>query len=133
MRTLTPSILDYRRYDVALPSATQNELDENEAEEVIKRGARYVAEGSNMGCTEGAIGVFEKSRVEKGKQGCWYGPGKVSPLAFFAFPPLPLELVLTVNLKTRFSYAGQQLWWCRSFRSRDGTKQLSPHLGTRDS
>ncbi|PWN53623.1 putative NADP-specific glutamate dehydrogenase [Violaceomyces palustris] len=66
-------------YDVALPCATQNELDDKEAEEAIKRGCRYVAEGSNMGCTEKAIGVFEKSRVEKGKAGaCWYGPGKAA-------------------------------------------------------
>ncbi|KAN0061807.1 NADP-dependent glutamate dehydrogenase [Thecaphora frezii] len=67
------------KYDVALPCATQNELNEKEAEEAIKRGCRYVAEGSNMGCTQEAINVFEKSRIEGGKaKACWYGPGKAA-------------------------------------------------------
>ncbi|EPQ28599.1 uncharacterized protein PFL1_03902 [Pseudozyma flocculosa PF-1] len=67
------------RYDVALPCATQNELNEQEAEEAIKRGCRYVAEGSNMGCTQEAINVFERSRIEGGKaKACWYGPGKAA-------------------------------------------------------
>jgi glutamate dehydrogenase (NADP+) len=34
--------------DVALPSATQNEVSEEEAKALIKAGVRYVAEGSNM-------------------------------------------------------------------------------------
>lgn len=34
--------------DVALPCATQNELDGDEAKALIKCGVRYVAEGSNM-------------------------------------------------------------------------------------
>jgi glutamate dehydrogenase/leucine dehydrogenase len=34
--------------DVALPSATQNEVSEDEAKALIKAGVRYVAEGSNM-------------------------------------------------------------------------------------
>lgn len=65
-----------KEYDVALPSATQNELDASDAEAAIKAGCRFVAEGSNMGVDAGGIDVFEKSRAEKGAKGCWYGPGK---------------------------------------------------------
>lgn len=67
------------KYDVALPCATQNELDAKDAEEALKRGCKFVAEGSNMGVDAGGIDVFEKSRMEKGKAGgCWYGPGKAA-------------------------------------------------------
>lgn len=66
----------YERYDVALPSATQNELDASDAEAAISKGCRFVAEGSNMGVDAGGIEVFEKSRIAKGSKGCWYGPGK---------------------------------------------------------
>ena len=66
-------------YDVALPCATQNELDAKDAEEAIKRGCKFVAEGSNMGVDAGGIDVFERSRMQKGtKGGCWYGPGKAA-------------------------------------------------------
>ncbi|PWN92007.1 glutamate dehydrogenase [Acaromyces ingoldii] len=67
-----------KAYDAALPCATQNELDKSDAEEAIKRGCKYVAEGSNMGVDADGISVFEKSRAEKGKGGCWYGPGKAA-------------------------------------------------------
>ncbi|KAG6853295.1 hypothetical protein C0991_005390 [Blastosporella zonata] len=60
----------------ALPGATQNEVSGEEAEALVAAGVRVVAEGSNMGCTEEAIEVFEKARKE-GK-GVWYAPGKAS-------------------------------------------------------
>lgn len=63
-------------YDVALPCATQNEMDDKEAESAIKAGCKFVAEGSNMGLTQSAIDVFEKARTD-GK-GAWYGPGKAA-------------------------------------------------------
>nr|AAA82936.1 NADP-glutamate dehydrogenase [Laccaria bicolor] len=62
---------------VALPGATQNEVSKTEAEDLIKAGVRIVAEGSNMGCTEDAIAVFEESR-KAGAGGVWYAPGKAS-------------------------------------------------------
>lgn len=65
--------------DVALPSATQNEVSEEEAEALIKQGCKFIAEGSNMGCSQEAIGVFEKHRKEQKGQAIWYGPGKSSP------------------------------------------------------
>ncbi|KAI6085986.1 NADP-specific glutamate dehydrogenase [Hypoxylon rubiginosum] len=65
--------------DIALPCATQNEVNKEEAEALVKNGARFVAEGSNMGCEQAAIDVFEAARKEQGKdKGIWYAPGKAS-------------------------------------------------------
>ena len=65
--------------DVALPSATQNEVSGEEAEGLIKAGCKFIAEGSNMGCTQEAIDVFEKARKEKpGAESIWYAPGKAA-------------------------------------------------------
>ncbi|KAG8966850.1 hypothetical protein FRC03_011264 [Tulasnella sp. 419] len=66
------------RADIALPSATQNEVSEDEARALINAGVRIVAEGSNMGCTQEAIDVFEQNRASKGAEGIWYAPGKAS-------------------------------------------------------
>jgi len=63
------------KFDIALPSATQNEVDGADAELLVKAGVKIVAEGSNMGCTQDAVRVFEHSRLEKG---IWYAPGKAS-------------------------------------------------------
>jgi len=65
-----------RASDIALPCATQNEVSGEEAEALVKAGVKIVAEGSNMGCTQEAIDVFEKARFEKGT--IWYAPGKAS-------------------------------------------------------
>ncbi|PFH46734.1 hypothetical protein AMATHDRAFT_7450 [Amanita thiersii Skay4041] len=62
---------------IALPGATQNEVSGEEAEMLVKAGVRIVAEGSNMGCTQEAIDVFEASR-KTGLGGVWYAPGKAS-------------------------------------------------------
>lgn len=63
------------KVDVVLPSATQNEVSADEAEALIAAGARYVADGSNMGCTQEAIEIFEKVRKEKKGEAIWYAPG----------------------------------------------------------
>lgn len=64
--------------DVALPCATQNEVSEDEAEALVKAGAKFIAEGSNMGCTQEAITVFEENRKAQKAEGIWYGPGKAA-------------------------------------------------------
>jgi len=66
------------KVDVALPCATQNEVSKEEAEALIKSGARFIAEGSNMGCTQDAIDVFEADRKSKGDKAIWYAPGKAA-------------------------------------------------------
>ena len=57
--------------DVALPCATQNELDGEAARELVKNGVQCVAEGANMPSTLEAIRVFESN-------GVLYAPGKAS-------------------------------------------------------
>lgn len=57
--------------DVALPTATQNELFEEHAEMLVKNGVKYVAEGANMPCTNEAIKVFQQA-------GICYAPGKAA-------------------------------------------------------
>ena len=41
--------------DIALPCATQNELDENDARQLMENGVKCIAEVSNMGCTAEAV------------------------------------------------------------------------------
>ena len=57
--------------DVALPCATQNELDENDAAVLVKNGVVCVAEGANMPSTIEAAKAFEAA-------GVLYAPGKAS-------------------------------------------------------
>ena len=47
--------------DVALPCATQNEIDEESAVALVKNGVKYVAEGANMPSTLEAIETFQKA------------------------------------------------------------------------
>ena len=57
--------------DIALPCATQNELDEDGAKLLIKNGCILVAEGANMPATEGAIKKLQEAEV-------LFGPGKAA-------------------------------------------------------
>jgi glutamate dehydrogenase (NADP+) len=57
--------------DVALPCATQNELDATDAATLVRNGVIAVAEGANMPTTVDAIKLFEHS-------GVLYAPGKAS-------------------------------------------------------
>lgn len=57
--------------DIALPSATQNELAEQHAVRLVKNGVRAVAEGANMPCTPDAVDVLREA-------GVLYGPGKAA-------------------------------------------------------
>jgi glutamate dehydrogenase (NADP+) len=66
------------KVDVALPCATQNEVSKEEAEALINSGARFIAEGSNMGCTQEAIDVFESHRKSNKDKAIWYAPGKAA-------------------------------------------------------
>ncbi|MCB0623563.1 MAG: NADP-specific glutamate dehydrogenase, partial [Saprospiraceae bacterium] len=57
--------------ELAFPSATQNEIDRDDAENLIKNGFIGVAEGANMPTTAAGIDVFQKARI-------LYAPGKAS-------------------------------------------------------
>ena len=56
---------------IALPSATQNEIDGQNAEDLINNGCICVSEGANMPSTPEAIAIYKKS-------GILYAPGKAS-------------------------------------------------------
>ena len=55
--------------DVAIPCATQNELNKEDAENLIKNGCICVAEGANMPSTPDAIEIFLENKI-------LFGPGK---------------------------------------------------------
>ena len=57
--------------DIALPCATQNELNGEEAKALVANGCTCVAEGANMPSTPEAIEVFQKARI-------LYAPGKAA-------------------------------------------------------
>ncbi len=57
--------------DIALPSATQNELNEDAARTLVANGVIAVSEGANMPSTPGAIRVFQEAKI-------LYAPGKAS-------------------------------------------------------
>jgi glutamate dehydrogenase (NADP+) len=57
--------------DIALPCATQNELNEQDASCLIKNGCICVSEGANMPCTPEAIKIFKSNKI-------LYAPGKAS-------------------------------------------------------
>ena len=59
------------KVDVALPCATQNELNEEQAKQLVENGCMAVAEGANMPCTPEAIALFQSRRV-------LFSPGKAS-------------------------------------------------------
>ena len=57
--------------DMALPCATQNELNEEDAKKLVANGCKCVSEGANMPSTKGAVDFFIKSKI-------LYAPGKAS-------------------------------------------------------
>lgn len=59
------------KYDVALPCATQNEIDGDQAAKLIANGVFAVAEGANMPSTPEAIAAYQKA-------GVLYGPAKAA-------------------------------------------------------
>jgi glutamate dehydrogenase (NADP+) len=60
-----------QKVDVALPCATQNELNEEDAKTLIDNGVICVAEGANMPCTPEAVELFHKAKT-------LFSPGKAS-------------------------------------------------------
>ena len=50
-------------YDIAIPSATQNEVDEAEAEAIVNAGATIMCQAANMPCTHAAVEVFRGFQV----------------------------------------------------------------------
>ncbi len=57
--------------DIALPSATQNEIDENDAKQLMNNGIIAVSEGANMPSTPEAVHIFHEHKI-------LYAPGKAA-------------------------------------------------------
>lgn len=57
--------------DIALPCATQDELDLNGAKQLVQNGCKIVAEGANMPSTKEAVDYFLENNV-------YFGPGKAA-------------------------------------------------------
>ena len=70
--------------DVALPCATQNELDETDALRLVKQGTQVVAEGANMPCTPLAGAVFADA-------GVLFAPGKAANAGGVATSALEMQ------------------------------------------
>ncbi len=60
-----------QKVDIAFPCAIQNELDENDARQLVNNGVMAVVEGANMPCTIEAINVFQEAKI-------LYAPGKAA-------------------------------------------------------
>lgn len=86
---------------VALPCATQNELDEGAAAKLIKSGLVAVAEGANMPCTRQATTLFEDA-------GVLFGPGKAANAGGVATSALEMQQNASRDSWT-FDYTEQRL------------------------
>jgi len=70
--------------DVALPCATQNELQEDDAKKLIENGCIAVGEGANMPCTPGAIEAFLEAGIA-------FGPAKAANAGGVATSALEMQ------------------------------------------
>ncbi|MFE8993178.1 NADP-specific glutamate dehydrogenase [Streptomyces collinus] len=70
--------------DIALPCATQNELNQQDAVALVKNGVLAVAEGANMPCTPDAVEVFRDARI-------LFGPGKAANAGGVATSALEMQ------------------------------------------
>ena len=87
--------------DIALPCATQNELDEDAARTLAKNGVRVVAEGANMPTTSEGIKVFSEA-------GVLFGPGKAANAGGVATSALEMQQNASRDSWT-FEYSEQRL------------------------
>ncbi|HEX2075789.1 MAG TPA: NADP-specific glutamate dehydrogenase [Geodermatophilus sp.] len=70
--------------DVAIPSATQNELDGDAAAGLVRNGCRYVVEGANMPATPEAVRVFREADIA-------FAPGKAANAGGVATSALEMQ------------------------------------------
>jgi glutamate dehydrogenase (NADP+) len=70
--------------DIALPCATQNELNGRDAQRLVKNGCTVVAEGANMPTTPEGVQVFHEAGVA-------FGPGKAANAGGVATSALEMQ------------------------------------------
>jgi glutamate dehydrogenase/leucine dehydrogenase len=80
--------------DMAFPSATQNEINKDDAKKLVDKGCICVAEGANMPTEPPGIEIFQKAKI-------LYGPGKAANAGGVATSALEM------------SQNSQRLSWCR--------------------
>ena len=80
--------------DIALPCATQNELELSDAQALVSNGCHVVAEGANMPCTPEAIALFQQEKV-------FYAPGKAANAGGVAVSGLEMAQNATHSSWTR--------------------------------
>ena len=86
---------------LALPCATQNELDADAAARLVKNGVVAIAEGANMPCTRAATAVFHDA-------GVLFGPGKAANAGGVATSALEMQQNASRDSWT-FEYTEQRL------------------------
>ena len=103
--------------DVALPCATQNELDGEDAKLLVKNQVRYVAEGANMPCTPEAAHYFVENGIA-------FAPGKAANAGGVATSALEMQQNASRDSWT-FEYTDQRLHEIMSniFRNIDKTSK----------
>ena len=87
--------------NVALPCATQNELDAASAKKLVENGVKYVAEGANMPTTPDAFHVFKDAGVA-------FAPGKAANAGGVATSALEMQQNASRDSWT-FEYAEERL------------------------
>ena len=70
--------------DMAFPCATQNELEKEDAEMLLRNGCKLVSEGANMPCTPEAVALFHSNKV-------LYAPGKAANAGGVAVSALEMQ------------------------------------------
>ncbi|MHA6250577.1 NADP-specific glutamate dehydrogenase [Oceanobacillus sp. CAU 1775] len=87
--------------DIALPCATQNELNEVHATQLVSNGVKAIAEGANMPSTPGAIEVFLKNNI-------LFGPAKATNAGGVAVSQLEMAQN-SMRLKWSFEEVDERL------------------------
>lgn len=100
-RCLPPGTLWTIPCDVALPCATQNELDEQDARALVANGCIAVSEGANMPTTPAGVRVFMEAGIA-------YGPGKAANAGGVATSALEMQQNASRDTWT-FEYTEQRL------------------------
>lgn len=109
--------------DVALPCATQNELNGDDARLLVKNGCRFVAEGANMPSTADAIEVFRS-------EGVHFAPGKAANAGGVATSALEMQQNASRD-SWSFEYTDERLHKIMSniFKNIDRTAREYEHEG----
>ena len=87
--------------DIALPCATQNELNGSDAQALVENGCRIVAEGANMPCTPDAVRIFTEAGIA-------FAPGKAANAGGVATSGLEMQQNASRD-SWSFSYTEERL------------------------